>query len=100
MRIRTYPQKGLSSSITGLVNDIDLFHNRVVLQKSESFPDNSCICDMDLIVINGQLTLGINGQKDAQYPTGSLVFIPSKSKIHLSNQGFETLEVIMTRAFM
>jgi hypothetical protein len=100
MRIRTYPQKSLSKNITGLINDIDLFHNRVILQKSEVFPDNSCICDMDLIVVNGQLTLGINGQKESQYVAGSLVFIPSRSKISLSNHGDEMLEVIMARAFM
>jgi quercetin dioxygenase-like cupin family protein len=72
--------------------------NRLVIRKTEQFPLHSSIDNLNLIVINGTLTLSLNGQKASDYPAGSLVYIPIWSQISISNQNEEDLDVVLTRA--
>ena len=60
--------------------------NLITLQKSESMPEYSTIHNADLRVVRGSVGLALNDEEENIYSSGSVINIPAKTKIKLSNQ--------------
>jgi glyoxylate utilization-related uncharacterized protein len=71
--------------------------NEITLQDSESLPQISTIYDTILRVVYGRLSLKLNDQDDRVYSSGSIVNIPARSRMVLSNLVNEDSTVFLVR---
>ena len=94
MKVKYFTENELSTEfLVEMTHENDL--NCMVIGKSKSYPECSSIQDLDIIVVNGMLSLSLDGQVSSNYTAGSLIFIPAKSRIRMSNLQENELEIIM-----
>jgi glyoxylate utilization-related uncharacterized protein len=78
----------------------DLGHtliNQIILQESESMPENSTIHNIDMQVVYGRVALKLNDRDEHIYSSGSVISIPAKSKMMLSNQLKDASKVFLIK---
>lgn len=80
-------QKDESSTVSTLIT----------LQGSESMPESSTIQNINLRVVLGRIALKLDDMEETIYTSGSLVNIPVKTKMKLSNQSNEESTVFLER---
>jgi quercetin dioxygenase-like cupin family protein len=97
MKVRYFGKNDVQEDFLAQFNqEVDM--NRCLIRSSEAFPVHSSIQDLNLIVVSGKLTLSLNGQRESSYPAGSLIFVPIRTRISMSNQTDHDLEIITARA--
>ena len=71
--------------------------NQITFQGFETMPENSTIHNIDLRVVVGKIGLKLDGKDENIYSSGSVINIPAKTKMNLSNQFEEESTVIFVR---
>lgn len=84
--------------IERIVSDDNVDINHMVLQKGDELPIHYSNSNVYLIIISGNLTISSDEQKPVSYPTGSIVNVPYKTKMHLYNQQEEILEFFVVKS--
>ena len=97
MKVKYFMENDLSTEfLVEMTREKNL--NCFVIGQSKSYHESSSLQDLDIIVVNGMLSLSINGHVPSDYSAGSLVFVPAKSRILMSNHQENELEIIMASA--
>lgn len=71
--------------------------NQITLQESERMPDTSTIYNIHLRVVLGRVGVMLNDEEEYLYASGSVIYIPAKTKIGLSNQNAAESMVYLVR---
>jgi quercetin dioxygenase-like cupin family protein len=70
----------------------------MVLPKGEALPEHYANSNVYMIVSRGAVSLQLNDQDTHVYPHGSIITIPFKTKMNVSNSNDETLELFVLKA--
>lgn len=84
--------------IERIISDENLDLNHMVLRKLEALPQHYSNSNVYMLVIRGTITLQLDEQKAHDYPQGSIITIPYKTKMNVSNQAEEVLEFFVVKA--
>ncbi|MGI5850294.1 MAG: cupin domain-containing protein [Christensenellales bacterium] len=87
-----------TKTIERIIEDDHVGINHMVLAKSEALPEHHSNSNVYLIIIRGQITLRLDDQTGHIYPAGSILSIPFKTKMNISNDSEEILEFFVVKA--
>lgn len=87
-----------SKVIERIIEDDHVGINHMILRKSEALPEHYSNSNVYMIVARGNVTLQLDEQQANTYPAGSIMTIPYKTKMNVSNQDEETLEFFVVKA--
>lgn len=84
--------------IEKIVSDENADLNHVVLTKNDCLPEHYSNSNVYLIAVKGVITLQLNEQEEHSYPAGSIVNVPYKTKMNVSNKHDDVLEFFIVKA--
>ncbi len=84
--------------IERVLEDDNVGINHMVLLQGEALPEHYSNSHVYMIVVRGTVSLQLDDQERHDYPAGSIVNIPFKTKMNVSNQNSTTLEFFVVKA--
>lgn len=84
--------------IEKIVSDENLDLNHVIFNKGDALPEHYSNSNVYLIVVTGEISVQLNNQDTHSYQAGSIVNVPYKTKMNISNQQDEVLEFFIVKA--
>lgn len=81
-----------------VVEDDHAAINHVVLAKGDALPEHATHSNVYLIIIRGEATIRLEDEASDVHPAGSIVHIPYRTRMNLSNQGSAPLEFFIVKA--
>ena len=84
--------------IEKIISDENLDLNHVIFYKGDALPEHYSNSNVYLIVVAGKITVQLNNQDEHSYSAGSIVNVPYKTKMNISNQQEEVLEFFIVKA--
>lgn len=84
--------------IERIIEDDNVAINHMILNKTEALPEHYSNSNVYMIVARGEVTLALGDQEPNSYPSGSIMLIPYKTKMNVSNQNDEVLEIFVVKA--
>ncbi len=84
--------------IERILEDENVAVNHMILRRGEALPEHFANSNVTMIVIRGTVTLRLDAQEDHAYPAGSILTIPFRTKMNVSNQNDEVMEIFVLKA--
>lgn len=84
--------------IEKIISDENLDLNHVIFNKGDALPEHYSNSNVYLIIVSGKITIQLNSQSAQSYQAGSIVNVPYKTKMNISNQQDEVLEFFIVKA--
>lgn len=84
--------------IERLIEDDHVGINHMILRRYEALPEHHANSKVYMIVARGEVTLALDDQEPHAYPAGSIVLIPFQTKMNVSNQKADALELFVVKA--
>ena len=84
--------------IERILEDENIGINHMVLPKGDALPEHYSNSHVYMIVIRGNITLGLDDQEAHEYPQGSIINIPYNTKMNVSNQYDDILEFFVVKS--
>lgn len=84
--------------IERLIEDDNVAIAHMILKPSEAVPGHLTNSNVYMIVARGEVTLVLEAQEPHAYPAGSIVIIPYRTKMVVSNQAEDVLELFVVKA--
>ena len=81
-----------------IIDDEHVNINHIVVAPGGSVPVHVANSNVYQIVVRGTISLRLEEEPVAHYPTGSIVAIPFNTKMDIRNEGSETLEFFVVKA--
>lgn len=91
-------KSGNEKLIEMVISDENVNINHMILPKGEALPEHYSNSHVHMIVVQGAVSLQLNDQEVHTYPKGSILNIPFKTKMNVSNQNEELLEFFVVKA--
>jgi len=91
-------QVGKEKKIERLIMDDHVNINHMILPKGEQLHEHFSDANIYMIVISGAVSLILNDQKVQRYPKGAILNIPNKTKMNVSNNDDEVVELFVVKA--
>ncbi len=89
---------GDTKTVEKLIMDENINYINMVFNQGEGLPEHYSNSNVYMNVIRGQLSIGLDDQEVHQYPKGTLLQIPYQTKMNVSNQNGDVLELIVVKA--
>ncbi len=89
---------GNSRAIDKIINDENIHYNHVILNKNEGLPEHITNSNVYVTIVKGILSITLNNQETHHYSTGTVIKIPSDTKLMIENHHKSTLEVFILKA--
>jgi quercetin dioxygenase-like cupin family protein len=87
-----------SKTVEMLISDENVHYIHMIFNKGEGLPEHFSNSNVYMTVINGTLSIRLDKQEIHKYNKGSILKIPFKTKMNVSNTHEETLELIVVKA--
>ncbi|MFA6807705.1 MAG: cupin domain-containing protein [Eubacteriales bacterium] len=87
-----------NKTIEKVVEDDYVAINHIILTKGDVVPEHFSNSNVYLIVVRGIATLKFNTQDEHIYHAGSILNVPYKTKMNVSNQHDEVMEFFVFKA--
>jgi quercetin dioxygenase-like cupin family protein len=84
--------------IERIIEDDNVGINHMVLPQGEALPEHYANSNVYMVVSRGTVSLQLNDQDTHNYSHGSIITIPFKTKMNVSNSNEETLELFVIKA--
>lgn len=84
--------------IEKVITDENVHYNHMILRKDEGLPEHFSNSNVYMTVVRGLLSIGLDEQKNHEYPAGTVLKIPKDIKMNAQNLHDETLELIVVKA--
>ena len=84
--------------IERIVDDEFASINHVVLGRYDELPDHNANSNVYLIIVRGSISLCLDDQPTREFPSGSIVSIPYRTRMQVSNGNSEVLEFFIVKA--
>jgi quercetin dioxygenase-like cupin family protein len=89
---------GNEKVVEKVILDENLHYMHVIINQSDGFPEHYTNAVVYMTVMRGIVSLQIGDQDYYAYPAGTVLKIPSNTKMILNNFNPETLELILIKA--
>jgi quercetin dioxygenase-like cupin family protein len=89
---------GNSKKVEKLILDENVHYIHMIFNKGEGLPEHLSNSNVYMTVIRGILSIGLDEQEIHEYNQGSVLKIPFKTKMNVSNKQDEILELIVVKA--
>ncbi len=87
-----------TKTIERVIEDDNLGLNHIVLAHGDSMPEHYSNSNVYMIIIRGKVTLRLDDQRDHDYANGTIVTIPFKTRMNVSNNGNEPAEFFVVKS--
>lgn len=84
--------------IERVLEDDNVGINHMVLLQGEALPEHHSNSHVYMIVCRGTVSLQLGEQERHSYPAGNIVNIPFKTKMNVSNQHPDALELFVIKS--
>jgi len=85
-------------TVEKIIQDDNLDYIHMVFNKDEGIPVHYSNSNVYMTVLNGTLSISLNKQEVAVYPSGTLIKIPYRTKMNVRNLHDDILELIVVKA--
>lgn len=89
---------GQVKTIERIVEDDFAAINHMILGQNDALPEHNANSNVYMIIVRGRITLRLDDQAEQTYPAGTIVAIPYRTHMQISNQNGETLEFFVIKA--
>lgn len=89
---------GNTKAVERVVFDENVHYLHMVFNKDEGLPEHFSNSTVYMTVVRGVLSIDLDDQGIHEYPNGTLLKIPFKTKMNVKNLNDETLELIVVKA--
>ncbi len=89
---------GPERTVEKVIQDDNLDYIHMLFNTGEGLPLHYANSNVYMTVLQGTLSIGLDDQALHYYPAGTLLRIPYKTKMNVSNQGDERLELLVIKA--
>lgn len=91
--------QGNNKTIEKIIMDENIHYMHMILNKGECLPEHfSNAKSVYMTVVRGKLSAKLGEQEIHEYPAGTVLKIPFQTKMNISNNDEETLELIVVKA--
>jgi quercetin dioxygenase-like cupin family protein len=87
-----------AKTIEKIIEDDRVAINHMVLRRGEALPRHSANSHVYMIVARGAVTLRLDEGEVRRWPAGSILAIPHKTLMDVSNQDDEVLELFVVKS--
>lgn len=87
-----------SKVIEKVIEDDHVAINHMILRQTEALPLHNANSNVYMIVARGEVTLKLDDAEAHTWPTGSILAIPFKTLMDVSNQAADVLELFVVKA--
>jgi quercetin dioxygenase-like cupin family protein len=84
--------------IEKIIEDEHVAINHMVLRQAEALPLHNANSNVYMIVARGEVTLKLDAEEARTWPSGSILAIPFKTLMNVSNQAADVLEIFVVKA--
>jgi len=81
-----------------IIDDENANVNHMIFKQGDALPEHDSNSNVYMIVIKGTVSLQLDKQESNEYPKGSIINIPFNTKMNVSNQNRELLEIFVIKA--
>jgi quercetin dioxygenase-like cupin family protein len=85
-------------TIERIIEDDHAAINHMVLPQGAALPEHHANSNVYMIVVRGEITLRLDAQEPHAYVAGSILVIPHRTKMNVSNQRQEAAEIFVVKA--
>ena len=89
---------GNEKSVERVIQDENVHYIHMVFNNGEGLPEHFSNSNVYMTVIRGKLSIGLNEQEVHEYPSGTVLKIPFKTKMNVKNLNDNVLELIVVKA--
>ncbi len=89
---------GDEATVEKIIMDENLHYMHMVFHKEGGLPLHMSNSNVYMTVLRGTLSIGLDDQDIHEYPAGSLLKIPFKTKMNVRNLHDAVLELIVVKA--
>jgi len=89
---------GPERTVEKTIQDDNLDYIHMVFNKGEGLPVHYSNSNVYMTVLQGKLSIGLDEQTVHDYPTGTLLKIPYKTRMNVQNTHDEVLELLVIKA--
>jgi len=90
--------QGNSKSIERIVEDEFVAINHMILARHDALPEHNANSNVYMIIIRGNISLRLDDQPTRRYLAGSIIAIPYKTKMNISNEDSDPVEFFVVKA--
>ncbi len=87
-----------SKTVEKLIFDENINYLHMIFNNNEGLPEHISNSNVYMTVIRGTLSIGLNDQEIHEYSNGTVLKIPFKTKMNVTNKHDKTLELIVVKA--
>lgn len=84
--------------IEKIISDENVDLNHVLFYKDDALPEHYSNSNVYLIIVSGKISVQLDNQDTHIYQAGSIVNVPYKTKMNISNRHEELLEFFIVKA--
>ena len=89
---------GERKAVDRLIEDENIQYIHVVFESKDGFPLHHSNSNVYMTVVRGILSIGLGDQEIHTYVAGSVLKIPSMTRMNVRNEDAEPLELIIVKA--
>lgn len=90
--------KGPERTVEKVIQDDNLDYIHMIFNKGEGLPVHYSNSNVYMTVVQGRLSIGLDEQAVHEYPAGTLLKIPYKTRMNVQNTHDGVLELIVIKA--
>lgn len=85
-------------NIEKVVTDENLHYMHMILPQGDGLPEHYSNSNVYMTVVRGRLSIRLNDETEHTYAAGTLLKIPFRAKMRVTNRHTEALELIVVKA--
>jgi len=89
---------GNQKTIEKIIQDENIHYNHMILSKGDRLPVHFSNSNVYMTVLRGRLTIGLDEQQPSQYDSGTILKIPSETRMDVANTHDGVLEITVVKA--
>lgn len=90
--------KSMERTVEKVIQDDNLDYIHMIFNRDEGLPIHYSNSNVYMTVLQGTLSIALDDQEVHDYPGGTLLKIPYKTKMNVSNLNDEKLELLVIKA--
>ncbi len=90
--------QGNEKAVERVIFDENIHYMHMIFNKGEGLPQHFSNSNVYMTIVRGRLSIRLDEQEVHEYTAGTLLKIPFQTKMNVSNQHEDTLELIVVKA--
>ncbi|MFA5449316.1 MAG: cupin domain-containing protein [Clostridia bacterium] len=90
--------QGDKKIVEKVVFDENVHYLHMIFSQNEGLPQHFSNSNVYMTVVRGTLSIQLNEEEMREYPAGTLLKIPTNTKMNVQNFASDTLEIIVVKA--